>query len=173
MPQLPLRHKSHGQRSVLTVTKSHMDVNENNIPQPAAPDYGFLCRTLAELSRKIDATYEFIQELKHRHETIMGQVWFDRKTLMRLLAVSQSTIYRWRRGEFGSELPYHVREDGTTYYVYDEVYSALRRGKLQAKGFDRILAIRNMEAYREGIVNGALPEIFDSENGSLTANIGL
>lgn len=150
-----------------------MDTNENNISQNVMPDYGFLCRTLAELGRKIDATYEFIQELKNRHETIMGQIWFDRKTLMKLLAVSQSTVYRWRRGEFGSELPYHVREDGTTYYVYDEVYAALRRGKLQAKGFDRILAIRNMEAYREGIMNGVLPEAIDPDKGSVTVNIGL
>lgn len=120
-----------------------------------------LSKSISEIKEMISELYAFMQQIKQDHDNICGVIELDRVTLERLLGVSESTIYRWRTAKV---VPYHLRSDHSTYYIYDEIYVALKRGLLNSKSFNRLEALQRMKMYKEGIIRGLLsPNTEDPE----------
>ncbi|MDL2213758.1 DNA-binding protein [Bacteroides sp. OttesenSCG-928-E20] len=116
-------------------------------------------QSIQEIHKMISEVYVFMKDMKHDYDAIVGSIEMDRQTIGRLLGVSESTLYRWRSAP-NFTLPCHYHSDRSTYYVYDEVYIALKRGQLRAKGFDRIEAMQRMKMYKEGVIRGLLSKDF-------------
>ncbi len=112
-------------------------------------------QAIIEIREMVSEVYAFMKEMKRDYDKVCGAIEIDRPTLERLLCVSESTLYRWRMARTP---PYHFHSDHSTYYLYDEVYVALKRGSLKAKSFNRIDAIQRMKMYKEGIIRGCLSQ---------------
>ncbi len=119
-----------------------MDTNNNSpslFPENQTPD-------IRELILEI---HGFIKDLKDDYDKFVADVRLDRSTVEELLGVSSSTLARWRaRGV----LPYGINESGASYYLFDDVYVALKRGVLEAKGFKRLDALGRLKAFKNGLL---------------------
>lgn len=93
----------------------------------------------------------YIQELRAEREKILQGVVLSREQVMSLLNVSKSTLARWRQD---GVIPYKVLKNNTSVYLYDELYTALRRGDFAARGFNRTAAIQRMKEYMTGRIEG-------------------
>jgi hypothetical protein len=111
-------------------------------------------QSLHNIQEMLGEIHAFIKDMKNEYTQIDGTIEMDRHLLERLLNVSESTLYRWRHNRDDHNLPYLLRDDGSTYYLYNDVYVALKRGQLEAKGFDRIGAMQRMKLYHDGIIDG-------------------
>ena len=94
-----------------------------------------------------------IQNLTSMRDALAGSIQMDSLTLEIVLNVSDSTLYRSRQAPPPNCLPYYHRDNGSIYYLFDEVMKALRKGQLNARGFNRLKAIENMAKYRDDILN--------------------
>ena len=94
-----------------------------------------------------------LRNLTSMRDALVGSIQMDSMTLEIVLDVSDSTLYRWRQAPPPNCLPFYHRDNGSIYYLFDEVLKALRRGQLNARGFNRLKAIENMAKYRDELLN--------------------
>lgn len=137
-------------------------------------DIAALAECLADLKGQIIVLTEKIGEMTARRDFLLGRIKLDRKSLQDLLGVSKNTIYKWRKGEDGYKLIAHSEEDGSKYYLFSEVFQAIRQGKLHARGFKRLWALQRMVAYQEGCSNGysaASEFVFDDSDSDFINKI--
>lgn len=119
-----------------------MNTNNNSPNQ----DSGELTPDLRTMLMEI---HDYITELKRDYDKFVSDVRIDRVTLQELLGVSEATIGRWRtRGV----LPYYVNSSRASYYLFDEVYVAVKRGQLEARGFNRINALERLKVFKNGLL---------------------
>ena len=119
-----------------------MNTNNNSptlFPEDQSPDMRALILEI----------HGFIKDLKEDYDKFVADVRLDRPTMQELLGVSPSTLARWRaRGV----LPYGISVGGASYYLFDDVYAAVKRGALVAKGFKRLDAIGRLKAFKNGLL---------------------
>lgn len=94
-----------------------------------------------------------LRNLTSMRDALAGSIKMDSLTLEIVLNVSDSTLYRWRASSPPNHLPHYKNENGSIYYLFEEVMKALRKGQLNARGFNRLQAIENMAKYRDEILN--------------------
>jgi len=114
--------------------------------------YESIIRMLRQVLERQAETNKMVSDLKVMRDALVGNIQMDSLTLQIILEVSDSTLYRWRIAPSPNNLPHYVRDNGSIYYDYDEVLTALRKGRLTARGFSRLDAIKRMLKYREDII---------------------
>ncbi|MDE7026276.1 MAG: DNA-binding protein [Paramuribaculum sp.] len=119
-----------------------MDTN-NNSPslqtEEIAPD----------IRAMIMEIHDYITELKHDYDKYIADVQLDRRTLEMLLDVSEATIGRWRSS---GVLPYTVSSSRISYYRFEDVFVAVKRGQLKARTFDPVEALKRLKAFQNGLL---------------------
>lgn len=122
--------------------------------QDGSRQYESLMRLMREVVDGQTAIKQQLDELTSARNALVGSIQMDSMTLQIVLDVSDSTLYRWRQSPPPNNLPYYHRENGSVYYLFDEVLKALRKGQLNARGFNRLKAIERMTAYRDDMLSG-------------------
>lgn len=100
----------------------------------------------------LSEVHGFMKDLKRDYKPIDESISLDSSMVGMLLNISQTTLYRWRAR---NEIPYTVLSSGACSYRFDEVYLAVKCGKLRARNFDRIEALRTLTVYRDGVIRGS------------------
>lgn len=100
----------------------------------------------------LSEVHGFMKDLKRDYKPIDESISLDSSMVAILLNISQTTLYRWRAR---NEIPYTVLSSGVCSYRFDEVYLAVKCGKLRARNFDRIEALRTLTVYRDGVIRGS------------------
>lgn len=116
--------------------------------------YECLMRMMRDVMDGQAAIKQQLDELTSTRDALVGSIQMDTMTLQIVLDVSDSTMYRWRQAPPPNCLPYYHRQNGSVYYLFDEVLKALRKGQLNARGFNRLKAIERMTAYRDDLLSG-------------------
>ncbi len=103
----------------------------------------------ADLKTMIKEIYDYIIELKKDYDKFVADVRLDRHSVQELLGVSEATVGRWRAKKL---LPYYINDSRNSYYLFDDVYVACKRGQLDIRGFDRIAALKRLNAFKNGLL---------------------
>lgn len=106
---------------------------------------------LKDIQGVLSEIHGFMRDLKKDYSPVDESISLDSSMLAMLLNVSPTTVYRWRAR---NELPYTILSSGACAYRFDEVYVAVKCGRLRARGFNRIEALRTLSVYRDGIIRG-------------------
>jgi hypothetical protein len=93
-----------------------------------------LGQSLHNIQERLGEIHAFIKDMKNEYAQIDGTIEMDRHLMERLFNVSESTLYRWRHASEGHNLPYHLHDDGSTYYLFEDVYLALKKDKSWGRG---------------------------------------
>ncbi len=109
-----------------------------------------ISRTLKNVQEQLAELNSNVGNLTVMRNALVNDIRLDNLTMEVVLEVSDSTLYRWRSSR---SIPFHSRDNGSIYYNYDEVLAALRKGELNARGFNRLHAIEKMIRYRENILH--------------------
>ncbi len=109
-----------------------------------------ISRTLIDVQQQLSMLNDNVGNLTVLRNALVNDIQLDNLTMEVVLEVSDSTLYRWRSTR---SIPFHIRENSTIYYVFEEVLVALRKGDLNARGFNRLHAIEKMIEYRENIIH--------------------
>lgn len=111
------------------------------------------------LKEKLDTMQEiltevhsFMKDLKRDYKPIDESISLDSSMVAMLLNISQTTLYRWRAR---NEIPYTILSSGACSYRFDEVFLTVKCGRLKARNFDRIEALRTLTVYRDGVIRGS------------------
>lgn len=119
-----------------------MDTNNNSPTQNSE-------ETTPDIKAMIREIYDYIVDMKHDYDRQVANMQLDRRTVEQLLNVSEATIGRWRsRGV----LPYYINSSRASYYLFDDVYVAVKRGQLVARTFDPVEALRRLNAFQSGLM---------------------
>ena len=102
---------------------------------------------LHEIRDMMKEFLSYIHDLREERDRVVDGIILDREQMIAILDVSISTIARWRQNGM---LPYRVLQNNCTVYEYSEVYAALKRGDLNARGFNRMAALRRMKNFYDG-----------------------
>lgn len=124
----------------------------NTYQSEGSRQYESLTRMLRQVMADQSEIKDQLRNLTTMRDAITGSIQMDSLTLEIVLDVSDSTLYRWRNNVPPNNLPYYHRDNGSIYYNFDEVLHALRKGQLNARGFNRLKAIENMGKYRNDIL---------------------
>lgn len=108
----------------------------------------------------LEAIYGFIVELKQNADLAIESIDLDTRTLKQLLRISERTACRWRSNK---NLRYHVRQDGTIYYKFQEVYVDVKAGNIKGRNFSRGETLERMALYRNGVLKGETLQDWDNE----------
>lgn len=109
---------------------------------------------MMEIRNTLVEVFSFIRAIKKGYDEIIENIKLDNATVEYLTAMSETTIYRWRKNPEGSNLPYYMG-NGACYYLFKDLYRAVKAGNLQAKNFNRMETLLRMRAYEKGIYAGA------------------
>lgn len=137
---------------VTFVAHKNEKVMEYSYDNVGTQKYESIIRMLRQLLERQTETNKLVSDLKVMRDALVGNIQMDSLTLQIILDVSDSTLYRWRISPPPNNLPHYVRDNGSIYYDYDEVLTALRKGRLSARGFSRLDAIKKMIKYREDVL---------------------
>lgn len=122
-------------------------------PLDGSRQFESLTRMLRQVMADQSEIKDQLRNLTSMRDALAGSIQMDSLTLEIVLDVSDSTLYRWRQAPPPNCLPFYHRENGSIYYIFDEVLKALRKGQLNARGFNRLKAIENMAKYRDELLN--------------------
>lgn len=131
-----------------------MTMNEaTSFPSEGSRQYESLTQMLRQVMADQSEIKSQLRNLTSMRDALSGAIQMDSLTLEIVLNVSDSTLYRWRTASPPNHLPHYKNENGSIYYNFEEVLKALRKGQLNARGFNRLQAIENMVKYRDEILN--------------------
>lgn len=112
---------------------------------------------------KVDSLLKELKEIVrsyHEEKTLIANsIKLTTADLMELLEVSRSTLYRWR---VSGALTYQILPDNTIVYSFDETLLAIKCGRVRAKGFRKLDAIKKLNAFKYGIIRSN--QFMDNEN---------
>lgn len=109
---------------------------------------------MMDIRNTLVEVFEFIQNVKRGYDEVIENIKLDNDTVKYLTGMSDTTIYRWRKNPEGENLPFYIG-NGSCYYLFKDLYRAVKAGHLQAKGFNRIQTLQRMKAYEKGLYAGA------------------
>lgn len=115
-------------------------------------EFSVIQKNLTEMQEILSEVHGFMKDLKRDYKPIDESISLDSSMLAMLLNISQTTLYRWRAR---NEMPYTILSSGACSYRFDEVYLAVKCGRLRARNFDRIEALRTLTVYRDGVIRGS------------------
>ena len=104
------------------------------------------------MEKILTEVYSFMKDLKRDYKSIDESISLDSSMVAMLLNISQTTLYRWRAR---NEIPYTILSSGACSYRFDEVFLTVKCGRLKARNFDRIEALRTLTVYRDGVIRGS------------------
>ncbi len=134
--------------------------------QPQAASRGQIVAMMRELNDKLSADFfgafheiqemlrealGLLREQKAVYDLRVDNITLDSALMEELTGMSETTIYRWRRD---GVLPFHVDDRGHYFYKFPEVYALVKKGKLQARSFNRRECLKKLRAYERGVLDG-------------------
>ena len=110
-------------------------------------EFTIIQENLKDMQELLSEFHGFMKDLDYK--PIDESISLDSSMVTMLLNISQTTLYRWRDR---NEIPYTILSSGACSYRFDEVYLAVKCGRLRARNFDRIEALRTLTVYRDGVI---------------------
>ncbi len=108
---------------------------------------------LMSIEEKLDLVISLNYDMRKEYNAIVDDISFTTEELTDIFHVSEQTLWRWR---VDKRIPYHVDPDGNCYYLFKELFVAVKSGQLRGKTLNRLQAIENLNQHFRGVMKGKI-----------------
>lgn len=89
----------------------------------------------------------------HKSYSQVDDMELSSAEIMRFVGISRAELGRWRANRV---IPFRYISSNHVAYPYKGVYAAIKTGRATYRGFRKIEALHQLEAFREGAVKGLI-----------------
>lgn len=116
----------------------------------------FLLKSIHEILSRLDERTSKVEAMMEEHGRIYAQaddMELSSAEIMRFVGISRAELGRWRANNV---IPFRYISVNHVAYPFKGVYAAIKSGRATFRGFRKIEALHQLEAFREGAVKTIL-----------------
>lgn len=116
-------------------------------------------KSIHEILSRLDERTSKVEAMMEEYRKIYAQaedMELSSAELMRFLGISRAELGRWRANNV---IPFRYISSNHVAYPYKGVYAAIKSGRATFRGFRKIEALHQLEAFREGAVKNIMENL--------------
>lgn len=102
-----------------------------------------------QLKEQLNRIESYVERTIELHKDIDDALEMGSKDVMETLAISESTLYRWRKKGL---VRYHYAHSGDIRYSYKSLFMAIKCFQIRVPAMPKEEAVRRLMEYKENIV---------------------